>query len=152
MRFLIPLFILAIIACKTKSSDQTADSSKADSLKAPTYKYTFEDTILVSLYARDFHAVTKSKPNMPILDIRSEAKFNSGHIWRAVSLDQNAKDFDRRLASFGRNQEYAIYCQDGRNSFKVAEEMKKMGFYRIYHLRHGVNNWGESGQALQFTR
>ena len=149
MRFLIPLLVLAILSCKTKSAEKDSSASQGDSLNAPAYKYTFEDTVLVSIYARDFYAVTRAKPNMPILDIRSAEKFKFGHIWRAVSLDQNAADFEKRLAGFGRNQEYAIYCQNGVNSFKVAEDMKRMGFYRIYHLRNGVNTWNESGQALQ---
>lgn len=153
MRILTLLFLIALIACKSKNpvSSGEGPSTTQDTTSAKSYPspYVFTDTILVSLAPKDFYAVTKIKPNMPILDLRPESAYKIGHIWRSVNMDPDAKDFDRRLAGFGRTQEYAVYCQNGEHSFKVAEQMKKMGFKRIYHLQKGLTNWGDTGQALQ---
>lgn len=154
MRFLtLALLLLAAISCKNKAADNNTpfadEAEAADTLKSTGSPYVFTDTVLVSIAAKDFYLVTKAKPNMPILDLRPEAQYKIGHVWRSVSMDANDKDFMRRLSGFGRNQEYAVYCQNGDVSFKVAEEMKRMGFLRIYHLQHGLSRWAESEQALQ---
>jgi rhodanese-related sulfurtransferase len=154
MRFLTLLLLFAAFSCKNKPSDANTEGGEKDPFEQvdttkSSFAYTFTDTILVSLGAKDFAAVCKSKPNMPILDIRSEKEFKAGHIWRAVNIDMKDKDFQRRIAGFGRNQEYAVYCQYGFDSQQVAEDMKRMGFFRIYHLQKGLSSWGDSGQALQ---
>lgn len=155
MRFLTIVLLLAAVSCKNNPSTGSATNPDAgaagvsDTTKPAGLPYVFMDTVLVSLGAKDFAAVLKAKPNMPILDLRSEVLFKTGHVWRSVNMDPADKDFDARIASFGRNQEYAVYCQSGEKSFKVAEEMKRLGFLRIYHLQRGLNFWGESGQALQ---
>ena len=165
MRFLTLILIIAAFACKNKPADNgmsqelrndllgidTAQSSATavqdtQNSKSP---YVFMDTILVSLGAKDFAAVTKSKPNMPILDLRPENLYKIGHVWRSTHLDANGPDFNKTLAGLSRTQEYAVYCMTGEVSLRVAEEMKRMGFMRIYHLQKGLVTWGESGQALQ---
>jgi rhodanese-related sulfurtransferase len=155
MRFLTIVLLFVLVSCQNNPADsgaaQTGDSavSPSDTSQKTGYAYTFNDTILVSLGAKDFAAVIKLKPNMPILDVRGDDEYNAGHIWRSVHMDASDKNFDYRIASFGRQQEYAVYCQSGSVSFRVAEKMKQMGFKRIYHLQKGLLNWGETGQALQ---
>ncbi len=157
MRFLTLLLLLAIFSCKNKPANNDnswmdygpQDAVTRDSSGDSGYAYTFTDTVLVSINAKDFAAVLKVKPNMPILDLRPEADYKKGHVWRSVSMDAYEKDFMKRLLAMGRNQEYAVYCQTGEKSMEVAEEMKRQGFFRIYHLQKGLNYWGESGQALQ---
>lgn len=145
--------MLACSFCKNNPSDTSASGGTGDSTDAKVvpYAYTFMDTTLVSLGPKDFYAVTKVKPNMPIIDVRSERQYKTGHIWRAVNMDVNDKNFYQRIASFGRDQDYAVYCQTGEVSLQVAEAMKKMGFLRIYHLQKGLVHWSDTGQALQIN-
>ena len=162
MRFLTLFILLAIFSCKNKPAQKDLTwnevfpedpigptQSSTDSTNGTYNPYVFTDTVLVSINAVDFAAVMKAKPNMPILDIRSEAQFKTGHIWRANCFDPDAKDFDARISGLSRTQEYAVYCQAGNRSFDVATEMKRLGIHRIYHLQKGLNFWGEAGQALQ---
>ena len=161
MRFLTLVILLAgIVACKNQSSSNagtTDPAAKADSAAQGAPKvvttqdspFVFNDTILVSLSPKDFAAVLKVKKNMPILDLRPESEFKKGHIWRSTNMDASQKDFMKNLSGLGRTQEYAVYCTDGSKSFQVAEEMKRLGFQRIYHLQKGVMFWGETGVPLQ---
>lgn len=155
MRILTLLLLLAAFSCKNNPADTNTPFADEDTKATASNTtggnspYVFNDTILVSIGAKDFYQVTKLKPNMPILDLRPESQYKLGHIWRAVSMDATEKDFYKRLAGFSRNQEYAVYCQLGDQSFAVAEEMKRMGFMRIYHLQKGLSTWGDSEQALQ---
>ena len=42
----------------------------------------------------------------------------------------------------------AVYCRSGRMSGAVAEELKKMGYQKIYDLDGGMNAWEESGRKI----
>lgn len=42
----------------------------------------------------------------------------------------------------------AVYCRSGRMSGEVAEELKKMGYQKIYDLDGGINAWKESGREI----
>ena len=156
MRFLTLILLLATFSCKNKPADNDTsweslvpDEVNVDTTKGSGYPYVFNDTVLVSINAKDFAAVLKAKPNVSILDFRPEADFKRGHVWRSVCMDPYDKNFLTHLLGLGRNQEYAVYCQSGGKSLEIAEEMKRQGFFRIYHLQKGLNFWGESGQALQ---
>ena len=42
----------------------------------------------------------------------------------------------------------AVYCRSGRMSESVAEDLKAMGYQKIYDLDGGMNAWGESGREI----
>ncbi len=158
MRFLILILLVAAVACKNENTQKGLSPELREALgvndttgsaQTPGSAYVFTDTILVSLGAKDFAAVSKSKPNMPVLDLRTLAEYNRGHVWRSTHFDAADPGFAAKLAKLDRTSEYAVYCKDGFKSLEVAEAMKKMGFKRIYHLQKGLFSWGESGQALQ---
>lgn len=112
------------------------------SAQTPGSAYVFTDTILVSLGAKDFAAVSKSKPNMPVFDLVRFAEYNRGHVWRSTHFDAADPGFAAKLAKLDRTSEYAVYCKDGFKSLEVAEAMKKMELKRIYHLQKGLFSWG----------
>ncbi|MBS3086100.1 rhodanese-like domain-containing protein [Candidatus Pacearchaeota archaeon] len=42
----------------------------------------------------------------------------------------------------------AVYCRSGRMSEAVAEDLKEMGYQKIYDLDGGMNAWEESGRKI----
>ena len=42
----------------------------------------------------------------------------------------------------------AVYCRSGRMSESVAEDLKAMGYQKIYDLGGGMNAWEESGREI----
>jgi rhodanese-related sulfurtransferase len=42
----------------------------------------------------------------------------------------------------------AVYCRSGRMSEAVAEDLKAMGYQKIYNLDGGMNAWEESGRKI----
>ena len=42
----------------------------------------------------------------------------------------------------------AVYCRSGRMSETVAEDLKNMGYQKIYDLDGGMNAWEESGRKI----
>ena len=42
----------------------------------------------------------------------------------------------------------AVYCRSGRMSGVVADNLKAMGYQKIYDLDGGMNSWEESGRKI----
>jgi phage shock protein E len=124
-------------ACQSPGTD-TVTTSKAPAV----------DSTIVSLDSYDFYELTKKNPNLPIIDFRTPAEFKAGHLQHSVNFAWTDTLTERRLASFGREQPFAVYCLNGALSREMAEKMKQMGFKRIYHLQNGLMTWGVTGQAL----
>jgi rhodanese-related sulfurtransferase len=56
------------------------------------------------------------KADFVILDVRTPAEFAEGHIDRAVNLDVQSRDFEKRLRTLDRNKSYLVYCRTGNRS------------------------------------
>jgi rhodanese-related sulfurtransferase len=138
------VFLLVMFACQQQSAG--LQQAPAPGVQGPAVS---EDTILVTLQPKEFYKKTTEKQNIPIIDIRTAAEYDAGHIWRAISMPYNDPAFESKLSALGRENEYAIYCAAGTQSKKVAEEMKARSFKRIYYLADGLLRWPETGQALQ---
>lgn len=146
---LVILLGVLLNACQNDPQNtQSRTDSKPDTLVAVPV---FQDTLLISLGAVDFYKVLVDKPNMPIIDMRTAKEYAAGHIYRAINIPSDDPMFMNRLAALTRTQEYAVYCSSGFYSKSVAEQMKNMNFKRIFHLKNGIMQWGESGQALQLN-
>lgn len=145
MRFYLSVFfvlVVCLIACKN-NSQEAANVVQKPAEAAPI------DSSVVSVRAIDFYELTKAKPNMPIIDVRTPEEFKSGHIFRAVNIPFTDPNYMNRIAALSRTQEYGVYCAVGNLSLELAENMKNLGFMRVYHLKGGLFTWGEAQQALQ---
>jgi rhodanese-related sulfurtransferase len=138
------VLFLSLLACQQQQPAALQQANQPGATSAAQ-----EDTILVTMQPNEFYKKITDNRNLPIIDIRTPAEFNAGHIWRAFNMPYNDPAFESRLGAMGRSNEYAIYCAAGTQSKKVAEEMKSLGFKRIYYLKDGLIRWGETGQALQ---
>lgn len=80
-----------------------------------------------------------TKSNINIIDIRSVEKYNDNHIEGAINIPMIMllKDPSKYL---NKNEEYYIYCQFGKNSFKLCQILTKQGYKAINVLR-GYEGW-----------
>jgi thioredoxin len=94
-----------------------------------------------------------------ILDVRTSAEFNSGHINNALLADWNdTKEFERRISFINKNKPVYVYCLSGGRSGNAASSMRKNGFKNVLELKGGINAWRASNKniigksnALQMT-
>jgi rhodanese-related sulfurtransferase len=143
--FFLPLFLL-LTCCKNQPS--TEKSVAAENITPPT---PLADSSIVEVRAIDFYEITKAHANFPIIDIRPEREYKTGHLYRAINIPQDDPNFLNRIASLGHNQEYLVYCADGYTSLDLANKMKVWSFKRVYVMKGGLINWGEAQQALQLN-
>lgn len=66
-----------------------------------------------------------------VLDLRSEAAFEAGHVVGAVSLPLSAPDFEERLLTLDRNERYLVYARQDERTGEVADRMVAEGFATV---------------------
>ena len=75
-----------------------------------------------------------------ILDVRTQAEFELGHIENAVLLPYNQiAELAPTLIS-DKNQTILVYCQAGRRSRIAAEALADLGFTAVYDFG-GLQDW-----------
>lgn len=91
----------------------------------------------------------KDDPRFFILDVRTLAEYEQGHIAGSKLLDSASPLLDKQLLELEPNATYLVYCRSGRRSAEVAEKMEKMGFFLVYDLEGGLVEWTKQGFAIQ---
>ena len=85
--------------------------------------------------------ILKENPKAIVLDIRTPAEFNEGHIRGAVNIDYKADSFESQLEKFDRDATYVMHCRSGRRSANSFETFRKLGFKNIVHMDDGILGW-----------
>ena len=87
----------------------------------------------------------EANPDFIILDVRTPAEYNAGHIEGALMIDFNADGFREKIDQLDRDKTYLVYCRTGNRSRGALEIMAELGFPRVYHLVTGIVGWQEAG-------
>ena len=87
--------------------------------------------------------ILKDNPKAVVLDIRTPAEFNEGHIPNAVNIDYKADSFESELGKLDRDATYVMHCRSGRRSANSFETFKKLGFKNVVHMDDGILGWKE---------
>lgn len=78
--------------------------------------------------------------NITVLDVRTEAEYNDGHIEGAIlyPLQELLQGIDDRI---DKNKKYLVYCRSGNRSREASKYLINNGFRNIYNLEHGILSW-----------
>ncbi|MDX2375854.1 rhodanese-like domain-containing protein [Microbacterium sp. LRZ72] len=82
-------------------------------------------------------------PDAVIIDVRTPAEYDEGHLEGAVNIDVSASDFDERMSQLDPDGEYFVYCRTGNRSAQAAERMEDLGFGDVTDL----GSFGEAQEA-----
>jgi rhodanese-related sulfurtransferase len=89
-----------------------------------------------------------------VLDVRSAAEFNAGHLPSAKNVRAGAKPGEMGLLTTPENREaelrrpVVVYCAVGYDSSEVAEYLKRNGFTRVQMLDGGIFRWANDARPL----
>jgi rhodanese-related sulfurtransferase len=140
-RLLVVLLVIAVtltIGCPKTQPDITADTTP---LEAQT-------PIIADISAQDAFIMieeNQDNPGLIIIDVRTQAEFDSGHIENAVNLDYNSDSFQQELDSLDKDKTYLVYCAVGVRSASALEMMEELGFMEAYNMLEGINQWQADG-------
>ena len=77
-----------------------------------------------------------------LIDTRTEAEFNEGHIPGAINIDVNEFDFESKVdQKIDKTRPIALYCRGGRRSKIAAERIVALGYDDITELNTGFLSW-----------
>jgi len=90
----------------------------------------------------------EDNPSFVLLDIRTPAEVEAGHISGAVNLDFYSPTFEQGLEALDRDKTYLIYCRTGNRSGQSHQMMENLGFETIYDMAGGITDWIRVGYPV----
>ena len=88
----------------------------------------------------------KNNPDFIIIDSRPPSMYSAAHIENAINIHLNTGDLDSfrsALNQLDQSKTYLTYCPSGCGS--DAQEMKSLGFAKVYYIKDGINQWIAEG-------
>lgn len=80
-------------------------------------------------------------PGFVLLDIRTSAEVEAGHLSGAATLDFYSDSFRDDLAALDRDLIYLIYCRTANRTGQAAQIMDELGFDKVYDMGGGISQW-----------
>ena len=81
-----------------------------------------------------------AQSDVQIVDVRTAAEFEEGHILGAVNIDVKSPEFDNQIKSLDKKKVVALYCRSGRRSKIAAEKVAALGC-TVVELDGGILSW-----------
>lgn len=89
--------------------------------------------------------------NIQVLDVRTAAEFNGGHIQNALQANwMDQKEFTDRTQHLDKNLTVYVYCQVGARSASAQAALEAKG-YTAVNLEGGLSNWKMNGFPVEGT-
>lgn len=138
MKFAVSLFGILILATGNLRAGQT-NSAPASSVPATKVK-----RVTVEEYDK-----LRAGTNTVILDVRSAAEFEKGHIPGATNIDISSAKFAERIAALDTNKTYLVNCAVGMRSARACKKMEAMGFANLHDLGGGFDAWKQAHKPIE---
>lgn len=81
--------------------------------------------------AEEAKARIDQNPSAIILDVRTEAEYQGGHIQGAVLLPLDRLEREAKTVLPNKNAEILVYCRSGRRSAEAASILTSLGYTRV---------------------
>lgn len=86
-------------------------------------------------------------PNLVLLDARELEEYQTSHLEDAVWVGYNT--FDKKyVADVSKDAIVVVYCSVGYRSEKIAEQLKELGYSKVYNLYGGIFEWTNRAYPL----
>jgi rhodanese-related sulfurtransferase len=88
-----------------------------------------------------FTQVIKADPDAVVIDVRTKAEYNSGHIPKAKNIDIMSGGFEQQIEKLDKQKSYYLYCRSGGRSSSAAAQMSSLGFNNVFNLAGGIGSY-----------
>lgn len=83
-----------------------------------------------------------------LIDVRTPAEFQSGHIAGARNLDWTGGQLEQHAGELDRSKPVLLYCASGRRSAAASTFLKQEGFTMVTDLDGGIHAWEAAGLTV----
>jgi phage shock protein E len=93
--------------------------------------------------------ISNPPPTMLLLDVRTSAEYDAGHIPNAVNIAHD--ELAMRLSDLGPGKDASIvvYCESGRRAGLAAETLVDAGHSSVFHLMGDMSEWRAHGRPVE---
>jgi rhodanese-related sulfurtransferase len=91
----------------------------------------------------------ESNPNLVILDVRTQAEYDSGHIQNATLIP--VTELANRLGELDTEKEILVYCKAGGRSATASQILVDNGFSKVYNMLGGITAWMSAGYWIEIA-
>ncbi|RCV65978.1 Rhodanese-related sulfurtransferase [Methanophagales archaeon] len=106
------------------------------------------DTTYINITAGEAKQMIDESSNIVILDVRTFAEYESGHVAGAESMPLSKMNCEAcRHASLDKykSKDIIVYCKSGVKSEKASNILVNNGFENVYNMLGGVDAWVDAG-------
>ena len=93
---------------------------------------------------REFIDLYQRTPNAVLLDVRTPAEFDAGHIECAINIDFEHASFMSEIEKLDNTKTYFMYCRSGNRSGKAKPMIQGAGIAHLYELKGGIVSNGDA--------
>ena len=98
------------------------------------------EVIIKHVSMNDIVQIMEENENYIILDVRTQAEYNQGHIPNAICIPNETIDENVVNKLPDKNQMILVYCRSGNRSKQAAEKLKKLGYTNLIEFG-GIIDW-----------
>ncbi|MCI2284794.1 rhodanese-like domain-containing protein [Colwellia sp. MSW7] len=84
-------------------------------------------------------AVKMPSNNIVLLDVRTPAEYNEGHILGAINISHNAIEANLPQLAQYKNSNVVVYCRSGKRAAIAQDILNANGFTKLQHLTGDMN-------------
>jgi phage shock protein E len=92
--------------------------------------------------------VASADSGLLVLDVRTAAEFDEGHIPGAVNIPYDSLAARTKELGPAGEHDVVVYCRSGRRSAIALTTLKDAGFSRLFHLEGDWLRWSEEHRPL----
>ncbi len=126
-------------------SEVAADTASAARVTASTSR----PLINQRLSPADFATKLETLPNEQLIDVRTPAEYQTGHLAHSALIDFKGGNFREKMAQLDKHQPVMVYCAAGGRSTATVALLEELGFTEVYELEGGITRWQEAGQEIE---
>jgi phage shock protein E len=134
MKMLLRLFLVAVLVPLALAGCSTDTTTSAEAGSARTVQAA--------------EAASLVDDGATVIDVRTPAEFDSGHLAGATNIDVQAADFHDRVGELDREGTYVLYCRSGARAGAAAQMMLDMGFEDVVNAG-GFDTLASAGLATE---
>lgn len=94
-----------------------------------------------NLDSASFEKLLNEEKNATVIDVRTEQENSELRIPNSVLIDIYKPNFLSKIEKLDKTKTYLVYCRSGSRSYSACQEMKQLGFEKVYNLKSGINGW-----------
>ena len=94
-------------------------------------------------------SISKMDHDLVLLDVRTQAEYDSGHILNAINISHDEILEDPELLAEYKNSQMVVFCRSGVRAGKVIQLLESIGFEDIIDIDGDMLAWSEAGYRME---